>query len=303
MDDFLDIPEKAVLAFENITGLTVTVHDKLRVLWPFLAPNRFYHRHAFCQAVKTATKESCYAFEVDDLPEILEAQPEGRVHVCPAGGVECTVPVFWRRRLIAVLFAGIRRPGRALQCAVREPLSPRAVAAAPVLTLAAVAEHEAQLHLELLRQLGARIREWYVEYERRGGDPFGFAAGPAPEPDRRVVILRYVRTQHTKPDVSLGSLAGVLGLSPDRTAHVVKELCKQTFLQLLTECRVRTAASWLRHSSGSVLDIALRSGFGDVSHFHRVFKRQMGVTPHGYRRKAREERRQSAQLGGLPGEG
>jgi AraC-like DNA-binding protein len=37
----------------------------------------------------------------------------------------------------------------------------------------------------------------------------------------------------------------------------------------------------------SITDIAFASGFGDVSHFNRVFRRRYGDTPSGVRAAAR----------------
>jgi AraC-like DNA-binding protein len=50
--------------------------------------------------------------------------------------------------------------------------------------------------------------------------------------------------------------------------------------------RLDYAASALRNSKRNVTEIALESGFEDVSHFSRVFKERFGVPPMGYRRSA-----------------
>jgi transcriptional regulator GlxA family with amidase domain len=48
--------------------------------------------------------------------------------------------------------------------------------------------------------------------------------------------------------------------------------------------RLRTAASLLRETSMSILDVCLASGFQDLSHFHRFFRKRFGATPLRYRR-------------------
>ena len=48
--------------------------------------------------------------------------------------------------------------------------------------------------------------------------------------------------------------------------------------------RLRTAAGLLRATSASIVEVCLDSGFQDLSHFHRLFRRRFGVTPLRYRR-------------------
>ena len=82
----------------------------------------------------------------------------------------------------------------------------------------------------------------------------------------------------------LKDVAKALHLSESRAGHAVKEACGATFVELLTQARLRSAAGLLRHTSLPVKDIALRSGFEDVSHFHAVFKAHFKATPHKYRK-------------------
>jgi AraC-like DNA-binding protein len=48
--------------------------------------------------------------------------------------------------------------------------------------------------------------------------------------------------------------------------------------------RLRHAALRLAAGPGKVLDVALDSGFGDVSNFNRAFRVEFGVSPRGFRR-------------------
>ena len=82
----------------------------------------------------------------------------------------------------------------------------------------------------------------------------------------------------------LQDLAEVLHLSESRAGHAVKEACGETFLKLLTEARLRTAANLLHHTNLSILDVALRSGFGEISHFHRSFRERFKTSPLKYRK-------------------
>jgi AraC family transcriptional regulator len=53
--------------------------------------------------------------------------------------------------------------------------------------------------------------------------------------------------------------------------------------QYVLRARLREAASRLAKSTAAVLDIALESGFGDVSNFNRAFRNEFGVSPRAFR--------------------
>jgi AraC-like DNA-binding protein len=99
---------------------------------------------------------------------------------------------------------------------------------------------------------------------------------------RGVAIRRFVQARHTDP-IALADLAEALHLSESRTAHALRESCGTTFIRLVTEERVRTAAGLLASCDMPIAEVAYRSGFGDLAHFHRTFKRSMGTTPRRYR--------------------
>jgi transcriptional regulator GlxA family with amidase domain len=49
--------------------------------------------------------------------------------------------------------------------------------------------------------------------------------------------------------------------------------------------RLRGAAVKLATESVKVIDVALDSGFGDLSNFNRTFHAEFGVSPRDYRRQ------------------
>jgi AraC-like DNA-binding protein len=82
-------------------------------------------------------------------------------------------------------------------------------------------------------------------------------------------------------------LASLLGIGESRTSHLVQELFNCSYVELLNQMRLRTASSLLRESSLTVLEVCLASGFQDLSHFHRCFRRRFATTPLKYRRLSR----------------
>lgn len=290
MLDFFSVPERAICAFERWSKLHVVVYDlDETLLFPYLAPVHLRHAQPHCLAVKsTALKAKCDAFERDHLYTEIGNYPEGRVQICHAGLVEWVTPVLLEGRLALILFAGQRLPGSNLQMFVRDPSRPsRDLPWDETMALPAVVdEAESQLYLEGLQQLAARLQLWLMEAAN-------FIGTPLQRPNsndltsRRNFILRYIHMHHRKP-ITLADLATKLGLSESRMAHVVKESCGKSFGTLLTEARVRSAATLLRHARLSVTEVALQCGFSDPSRFHKVFKEHTGMTPMAYRKEARE---------------
>jgi AraC family transcriptional regulator len=53
--------------------------------------------------------------------------------------------------------------------------------------------------------------------------------------------------------------------------------------QYLLRTRLRRAAIRLRSERAKILDVALDSGFGDVSNFNRALRAEFGASPRAYR--------------------
>lgn len=281
-----DIPERAIGAFECIHHLNITIHDLAGSLSPFLKPNRFHHRSPLCLAVKARGHHTvCFDFELRKLRQDLADLPEGRIHVCHAGLVEWAMPVFEEEKLAWILFAGPRLPGPHLISAVWErraswPKSPWAKGSEMP---GPVGEDEAQLVLEHLRQLAARLQKWVQELE--SGRSIAYSPSTISRQSRttrRAVVQRFIEDHYDQP-VTLPMLAQKLCLSESRASHVIHECCGASFRELLVQKRLRVAMELLRQSAMSVLEVAVASGFEDVAHFHRLFRRRIGTTPARYR--------------------
>jgi len=103
---------------------------------------------------------------------------------------------------------------------------------------------------------------------------------------RRRTIEHHLRTIASNPDVSLAEAASSLNVSP-RLLQKELQGMDTSFTKLITEERLSSAASKLRAASSlSVSDVAYHSGFNDISHFNRLFKKQFGITPTEYRLSA-----------------
>lgn len=95
--------------------------------------------------------------------------------------------------------------------------------------------------------------------------------------------IRYI-DEHFSEALSLEDACRLSMMSRTYFCYLFKLITKQTFVEYLTERRIAEAMRLLEHSSLSVLDISQSTGFNDVTHFSRTFKKQTGMSPSNYRK-------------------
>ena len=170
--------------------------------------------------------------------------------------------------------AGVRSPGPAFPVLrvpplrALSPLVARAIAAA--LGSARSSWEELALHLAALT---ARVAA--------GLSPV--LPGPTPAVEARVT--RVVRRIERDPDGELGlaALADEARLSPYHFLRTFTQVAGVTPHQYVMRARLRRAAARLAADRSPVIEVALDSGFGDVSNFNRAFRAEFGVSPRGFR--------------------
>ncbi len=104
--------------------------------------------------------------------------------------------------------------------------------------------------------------------------------------------LRAIRAEIARhfsdPDFDLDNVAHTLGLSRRYVQQLLEETGK-SFTEHLVERRLERSFAMLtdrRCLHLAIIDIAFAAGFGDVSHFNRMFRRRFGETPSGVRAAA-----------------
>lgn len=284
------VPEQAITTFERIHDLSVTVHDLKGTYCAYLRPDRYHHMQPACMAAKSLLGwKACMAMDVEHVRATAAEMTEGRVQICHAGLVEWVIPIFGELDLILVLFAGVRRAGPDLKAGYRQPLDRRArgIFTHDVQEVQEVNAEEAALIMEHLRQVAARLTAWRFELAKElEMGTTGEWVPPRDRTLRRSIIERFVQQRHSER-LTMHELAQALHLSEHRTVHAVRECCGKSFGELLTQSRISTASSLLQHSDLSVAEVATQSGFEDVGHFHRMFRRAMKTTPARFRSTAR----------------
>ena len=97
-------------------------------------------------------------------------------------------------------------------------------------------------------------------------------------------VIEYIR-QNLCDDVSLETLAGIAGLSPNYFLGAFREATGRTPHRYVTELRVARACELLRDPHRPITEVSLAVGFSSQSHLTEVFRRTMKTTPAAYRRE------------------
>ena len=284
-------PLRAIEAFEKTTALSVSIHDFSGSMYNHLPQGRFLHQTPCCLAAKAVQEAACLAFDVRRIRAEIHNRPDGMIKVCHAGLVEWVVPHLSKRGLDWMLFAGQRIPGVNFKSATWDStLHPKSFPwKKNTPRPPEVNDAEAQIILEMLRQLSARLILWQINMEHSEN---ALQAPPHDKPGTRLDVLtsrraaiRHLIDSRHRMTLRLSDLAEHLHISESRASHAVREAFGESFIEVLVKARLKTATNLLRYSNLSVIDVAERSGFSDLSHFHHTFRNHLRRTPLQYRKK------------------
>jgi AraC-like DNA-binding protein len=105
---------------------------------------------------------------------------------------------------------------------------------------------------------------------------------PQPQPDQaidRVKNLDKKLSETFYEEWNIERACEEASLSRRHFCMLFKEVTGVTFLERLTELRLKYAADLLSQKSTTILGTAFSCGYQDLSHFYRLFKQRYGVAP------------------------
>lgn len=106
----------------------------------------------------------------------------------------------------------------------------------------------------------------------------------ARKPDERFgAVLAYVNNHYTE-DISAKNLSEQFGYEEAYFCRRFKEATGTNATKYIRYLRLKKARHLLQTSKDSILSIALKCGFSDISYFSNCFKRQFGMSPNGFRK-------------------
>lgn len=92
----------------------------------------------------------------------------------------------------------------------------------------------------------------------------------------------YIRDNLHQP-ISLQQVAGFVHINPNHFSEVFKRETGCTYIEFVTQERMKRAVDLLQSTQTKVSDIARRVGYEDIKYFTQQFKKHTGQTPSEYR--------------------
>lgn len=100
-----------------------------------------------------------------------------------------------------------------------------------------------------------------------------------PKKQNRITsIIKYIHINYYQ-DISLENLAQLFYISPYHLCREFKKYTNSTIIQYLNTTRILNAQRMLMETDKNVTQVSQETGFSNVTHFDRVFKSVVGMTP------------------------
>ncbi len=113
----------------------------------------------------------------------------------------------------------------------------------------------------------------------------GFNIKPDETENERMRKILEFTLENFKDDISLETVAEIANLTVPSFCRYFKSRTRKTYIYFLNEIRLSNARKMLMNNELDISQISVECGFQNLSHFHRIFKSQTGVTPLVYRRQ------------------
>jgi len=113
----------------------------------------------------------------------------------------------------------------------------------------------------------------------------GFNIKPDETENERMRKILEFTLENFKEDISLETVAEIANLTVPSFCRYFKSRTRKTYIYFLNEIRLSNARKMLMDNEQDISQISIECGFQNLSHFHRIFKSQTGVTPLVYRRQ------------------
>ncbi|KRF03623.1 hypothetical protein ASG89_02340 [Paenibacillus sp. Soil766] len=107
--------------------------------------------------------------------------------------------------------------------------------------------------------------------------------------DMIVKVKEFMQANFDKDNFSLQDAAEYVNLSTNYLSRVFSQETGQTFIEFLTQIRIRKAMELLKSTSAKSYEIAFLVGYNDPHYFSNLFKRLTGMTPKEFRKNGTAE--------------
>ncbi|MBU5441289.1 response regulator [Paenibacillus sp. MSJ-34] len=121
-----------------------------------------------------------------------------------------------------------------------------------------------------------RLAEQFWLWRSRSSDRYA---------DLLMKVKEYVHSNYDKDQISLQDAAEHVKMSPSHLSKIFSQETGQTFIDYLTQTRIRKAMELLQSTQAKTYEIAFQVGYNDAHYFSNVFKRVTGMTTTEFRKQ------------------
>ena len=98
----------------------------------------------------------------------------------------------------------------------------------------------------------------------------------------------YIAANYSNCSLSINEIAQDVGCSPSYLSNIFTEYNHENLVAYLNHYRIHMAKELLSGSQILIRDVGYKTGFNTIQNFNRVFKKETGMTPNEYRKKAQK---------------
>lgn len=139
--------------------------------------------------------------------------------------------------------------------------------------------------LELLSLLDAMARSDAFTYL----NAVNYVSDVHEKSSQKINKVYHYTIAHFREPISLETVSTLTNHSPAAFCRYFKTRTRKSYFQYLTEIRVAYACKLLTEDSLDVGQVCFSSGFNNLSHFHKQFKKIVGLTPGEYHKKSKNK--------------
>ena len=103
--------------------------------------------------------------------------------------------------------------------------------------------------------------------------------------NKRIAALHEFLMNNYREEIDLKRLAALVNMAEGSLCRYFKMNMGITLFEYLNKLKIEFACKLLMDQDLSIMDVCIDSGFSNISHFNKQFKRVTGVPPSQYRKR------------------
>jgi AraC-like DNA-binding protein len=103
--------------------------------------------------------------------------------------------------------------------------------------------------------------------------------------NKRVAIIHDYLMNNYREEVNLDRIAALVNMAKGSLCRFFRDVMGVTLIDYLNRLKVDFACKLLMDPDLSIMEVAFDSGFNNISHFNKQFRKITGISPSGYRKR------------------